>query len=132
MTAENRMSYISVNRESRRNSHSAGTGQQKDFSRKSKALDERLNVLEARKMARAEKIPAAPIVDPEAEDSKWLADMEVLATGTYEEKKEVYQEREDAGLNPSEAKRQYRQQKEDDEWVDAMLAHGGQKKEGGK
>jgi len=137
MNAENRVSYISVNLDSRRNFHSAGPRSARSLSRKStnisdlqrtsKALDERLQGLENRKMAmEAEKIQE-PKINQEAEDLKWLADMQILAGDDYEAKKRVYREQEDADLHPSAAKQKYQSDKSDDVWVDGMLAHGGQK-----
>ncbi|MBL7224686.1 MAG: hypothetical protein ISS59_01015 [Desulfobacteraceae bacterium] len=121
----------------RRGSLSPGPINQRSFSemstevssllRSSKALDGRLSKLEMNRAAmKPEGIREQPRIDQEAVDERWAADMEILGEGSYEEKGEVYQKHEDAGLNPSEAKEKYQQDKSDDSWVDEMLGHGGQ------
>ena len=75
------------------------------------------------------KIPIMKIQDTLIDIEKWLKNMLTLGAGSYEEKRKIYQEHEDAGLDPAKAKKQYRQDKEDDVWVDGMLALGGQEKE---
>jgi len=89
-----------------------------------KNLEQRIEVLEAAYAKRAKPDPEAEArKQQEAEDEQTVKDMEALANGSDEARRDVWRRHEDANLSPEEAKEQYRQEKADDAWASEMVRH---------